>query len=112
MNKADVFYFVIAHLRAQNKRAANENGSCFYRTPEGLKCAAGCLITDEEYNPEFEGSVWGTIAEHFPRYAGLRRMIGDLQLLHDGCFQGFDSPGFDTAVAMLEEQHLTLGERR
>jgi hypothetical protein len=112
MTKADVFYFVIAHLRAQNKRAQDEKGSCFYRTPEGLKRAAGCLITDEEYSPEFEGYSWETIAKHFPRYAEFTHMITDLQLLHDGCYVEFTSPRFDITVAVLEEKHLTIQERR
>ena len=112
MTKADVFYFVIAHLRKQNKRAANENGSGLYRTPEGLTCATGCLITDEEYSPEFEGLCWETIAPDFPRYAAYKHMIMDLQLLHDGCFTGFDSPQFDRAVMFLEAKHLTPEERR
>jgi hypothetical protein len=111
MTKADIFYRVIAHLRAQGVQAKNEQGSCRYRTPEGLKCAAGCLILDEEYTPEFEGKSWYTIAKHFPRYADFTRMITDLQLLHDGCYQGFDSPRFDMAVAVLEAQHLTVEEQ-
>jgi hypothetical protein len=106
MTKSDVFYFVIAHLRAQGVQAKNEIGSCSYRTPEGLKCAAGCLIPDDEYNPEFEGSSWATIASHFPQYEEYRDMITDLQLLHDGCYQGFDSLRFSLAVAVLETEHL------
>lgn len=110
MTKADVFYRVIAHLRAQGVQAKNEIGSCRYLTPEGLKCAAGCLIPDDEYNPEFEGSCWATIAANFPQYEEYRDMITDLQLLHDSCYQGFDSPRFALAVAVLEEEHLK--ERR
>ena len=106
MTKAEVFYHVIAHLRAQGVQAKNEQGSCRYRTPEGLKCAAGCLIPDAEYNPEFEGSCWATIAPNFPQYEEFKDMITDLQLLHDGCYPGFDSSSFALAVAVLEEKHL------
>lgn len=28
---------------------------CLYRGPDGLMCAAGCLIEDEYYSPKFEG---------------------------------------------------------
>lgn len=111
MTKAEVFYFVIAHLRAQGVQAKTEQGSCRYRTPEGLKCAAGCLIPDAKYNPEFEGSCWATIASNFPQYKEYRDMIMDLQLLHDGCNQGFDSPRFDMAVAVLEARHLIMEGR-
>lgn len=112
MTKADVFYSVIAHLRAQNKRAVNTTGTCFYRTPEGLKCAAGYLIRDEEYDSSFEGLPWRCIASMLPRYWEYRDMISDLQHLHDSCHYGFNSPRFDDAVAVLEAQYLTAEERR
>lgn len=55
-----VFDQVATHLLTQKKKSRvihRDNGklrfpkgdSCVYRTPEGLKCAAGCLISDEEY---------------------------------------------------------------
>lgn len=34
----------------------DNNGGCMYRGPEGLMCAVGCLIKDEEYNYLMEGS--------------------------------------------------------
>lgn len=35
--------------------ARDEYGDCLYRTPEGNKCAVGCLIPDEVYTPDMEG---------------------------------------------------------
>lgn len=112
MTKAEVFYFVIDHLRKQGVQARNEAGSCRYRTPEGLKCAAGCLIPDDQYNSEFEGSCWETIAPNFPQYEEFKWMITDLQEMHDGCYYEFTSPRFNFNAAMLETKHLTVEERR
>lgn len=36
--------------------AKNRNGRCMYRTPEGGKCAVGCLIPDELYESRFDHS--------------------------------------------------------
>lgn len=62
--KQVTFDTIVNHLRAQGCRAATFNDSeyvsiCKYRTEvDGrlLKCAAGCLIPDDRYKPEFEGS--------------------------------------------------------
>jgi hypothetical protein len=52
----EIFDQVKDHLLTQNQKAVNPNtADCMYRTSEGLKCAVGCLISDEEYNPTFEG---------------------------------------------------------
>lgn len=52
--KQETFDTVVAHLRKQGAKA-EKDGFCKYRTPEGLKCAAGCLIPDSDYKEEFEG---------------------------------------------------------
>ena len=52
-----IFDKVGTHLLTQNKRAldtSNGGDRCMYINPEGLKCAAGCLIPEDEYRPEFE----------------------------------------------------------
>ena len=54
----DVFDHVTQHLLKQGKRSVSSTGACQYRTEQAegvLKCAAGCLITDDEYNSKFEG---------------------------------------------------------
>lgn len=52
---------VYSHLKTQKKRAARyeDDGEvfCMYRTPGGLKCAVGCLISDEFYEEELEGKT-------------------------------------------------------
>lgn len=59
----ETFDTVVAHLRKQGKQAkaqmldceGDEYVGCAYRTPEGLKCAAGFLLPDELYHPDMEG---------------------------------------------------------
>lgn len=49
-----VFDHVLKALRKQGKASVDTQGNCFYRTPEGLKCAAGHCIPDDLYRPSFE----------------------------------------------------------
>ncbi len=51
------FDTVVTGLRKQNARSVSENKHrCMFRSPDGLKCAVGMLITDEKYNPDFDNS--------------------------------------------------------
>lgn len=67
MNKQEIFDKVTVHLLTQKKKAQRVNNLslfvsvnpespiCTYRSPEGLRCAIGCLIPDELYDPVIEG---------------------------------------------------------
>lgn len=52
--KQETFDTVVAHLRKQGKPASNDDGTCMYRTTDGLKCAVGALIPDERYTAILE----------------------------------------------------------
>ena len=83
-SEQEVFDYIANHLLTQNKQARLADGSeCAYRTEGGLKCAAGCLIPDDLYKPEFEGKGYrGLVAiEHFD--STHRDLIHRLQILHD-----------------------------
>lgn len=59
----EVFDQVAKHLLTQMKKSASESASdskdyCMYRGFDGTKCAAGCLIADDEYKLEFENHNW------------------------------------------------------
>ena len=61
MNKIEqeLFNRVKTHLLNQGERADSDVQNagiyeCVYHAPSGLKCAIGCLITDEVYNPAME----------------------------------------------------------
>jgi hypothetical protein len=81
----EVFDQVAIHLLTQGEKAVKD-GTCLYRTESGLKCAAGALMSDEEYAalPEndrkssWRNLVYATLApfEHVD-------LINSLQHIHD-----------------------------
>lgn len=85
MTKQEIFDKVAIHLLTQ-KTQSIEFGSCLYRGPGGLKCAAGCLIPDSIYNHGMEGRSALTVFSTTP---GLdysvehAQFIDDLQFIHD-----------------------------
>ncbi len=82
----EVFDQVANHLLTQKTRSiiATKGGyECVYRTTEGLKCAAGCLIGDDEYKPEMEKQRWKKLVEDKLVPDFHRVLILELQLIHD-----------------------------
>lgn len=53
LSEQETFETVARHLFKQGERAML-HGYCQYRAPDGMKCAIGCLFTDEEYEPLME----------------------------------------------------------
>lgn len=98
----EVYDQVVEHLRKQNARSFRyfgEKHACAYRNGKGLKCAAGCLISDEEYNERMEMRPWETLVAYRvvpPKHANL---IRHLQNLHD-----------TTATTTWEDQFKKLAE--
>ena len=63
-SRQEVFDQVVDHLLTQNKVSQNSDGLCVYKNEEGLKCAAGCFISDEEYDGyKMEGNEWDFLAK-------------------------------------------------
>lgn len=94
--KQETFDTVVAHLRKQAAKAIRSDIGCCYRSPEGLKCAAGCLIPDDLYSPNIENGkvIIGAITPRVPLQskavteliASLGhnvRLVADLQDTHD-----------------------------
>ncbi len=52
----DIFDTVSVHLLRQGRKAADrgERQRCMLRAPDGARCAVGCLIPDEAYDPADE----------------------------------------------------------
>jgi hypothetical protein len=103
-----VFNHVARHMLKQNCRAIyKDTVQCMYRGTGGTMCAAGCLIADKYYKPEFEGwsikglgvhagkcdAVWyAVMASGVPNEA--RDLVQALQKVHDGGDGGPESwPG-------------------
>ena len=82
----EVFDHVVNHLLTQNKQSLSPDYggvSCLYRGENGLKCGAGCIIADDEYNPKLEGRSWGTLVEEKNVPVNHRYLIAALQSVHD-----------------------------
>lgn len=75
----EVFDQAATHLLRQGVQSINSK-TCMYRSPEGLKCAAGCFISDEEYLTSYEGRSWNLLLD-LPGHH--RELIRKLQELHD-----------------------------
>jgi hypothetical protein len=68
-SKQKTFNIVVNHLRKQGRKAMAEMpdyGGCMYRTPNGDKCAVGCLISNTDYSRTLEGKVSDFIYDLVP----------------------------------------------
>lgn len=77
-----IFDRVTHHLLTQ-KRQAKEDGetpigvapTCKYRTSDGLKCAIGCLVTDQYYSPEMEGISLFTTTSNADCFQATKKVL-------------------------------------
>lgn len=97
VSKQEIFDFVVAHLRNQKVKSEqwDENKRddvCVYRGPNGTMCAAGCLISDDEYHPDFESkSATYVVSRIFatkwleltPDICYKAHFLRELQTIHD-----------------------------
>ena len=108
MNRQEIFDKVITHLVTQKvqSRTNSDWGGCAYRGENGLSCAVGCLISDEDYRPEMDDSdviEMGTdigailnVFPHLPEWMRLNRdLLSDLQGIHD--------TDYDTAFSFSDD---------
>ena len=83
-NKQQTFNKIGKHLLTQLEVASN-GAMCRYRADNGLMCAAGAIIPDDEYTEEMEGNAVNHI--HSPT---LRKhdlfTVTRLQELHDNAW--------------------------
>lgn len=89
-----VFRFVAEHLLQQRRKSqalpTEGQGTplCLFRGPGGLMCAAGCLVPDADYDPEWEdegeiGSSENGVTSYFSRRGFDLELLVGLQQLHD-----------------------------
>jgi len=85
MTRQQVLDAVAEHLFKQGKKSVDDrSGVCRYRGRDGLKCAVGGLLTDEEYYPEMEGHTVGYIEYILPqRLVAHLELIRSCQHIHD-----------------------------
>lgn len=103
MTKQETFDFVVQHLYRQG-RPADDGYYCAYRTKDGLKCAAGCLIPDDMYSRRLEMRTvhqlileGHTVPEEFSKHY---HMVKELQSIHD-CWDS--NHPFESIVSRLSE---------
>ncbi len=90
--KQEVFDQVARHLLSQKVasrhptrfiKESDGEGICMYRSPAGLKCAAGCLIGDDEYDEHFENHTWISLVVDKKVPSNHLHLISRLQTIHD-----------------------------
>ena len=93
--KQEVFEYVVTNLLKQGEKSILPNSveRCGYRGKDGKKCAAGFIISDEEYKKTFEGKTFQAMSVDFFQdgYFGYNerqekyhfKLIEELQKVHD-----------------------------
>lgn len=87
MDNQKTFDMVVAHLRKQGEKCGEDNDgnyACYYRH-EGMSCAAGCLIPDEDYSPDMENLECNDfrIAPVLVKAGHEPRFVREMQVIHD-----------------------------
>lgn len=77
-----VFDQVKAHLLEQMTKSITSQATCHYHLND-LRCAAGCLITEDEYKPEMEGNTWKKLVQRKLVPPNHQELITRLQIIHD-----------------------------
>jgi len=80
----EVFDFVVNHLLTQGVKSFDTYGNCLYLSPEGARCAAGCLIPAEAYDKTIEGTAWIALAQSGRVPSWQMILMERLQDCHDG----------------------------
>jgi len=106
--KQETFDTVVAHLRQQGRKAEAPRKSygyfCTYRSPDGRKCAAGCLIPDDEYDSVMEGKFVhdpGVVRDCIERHGHDVKLVRALQVVHDAD----DVSAWERALELVAEEH-------
>lgn len=85
MTAQQVFDIVAMHLLTQMQQSTSGKfeAPCLYRGPNGLKCAAGVLIGDDEYCEDMEHHSWNELVKHGLAPITHEALIHTLQGIHD-----------------------------
>lgn len=84
-----VFDQVAVHLLTQGKKSERycpqqKTDKCVYKSNEGYSCAAGCLISEDEYIDRMEGKVWAALIDRkIVKTNAHEQLICSLQDIHD-----------------------------
>jgi len=78
----EIYDQVKQHLLNQGCKS-EDSASCMYRDVNGNKCAAGCLMSDDEYTAQFEGNSWHDLIIDRKVTSVHAGLIAKLQDVHD-----------------------------
>jgi hypothetical protein len=89
-----VFRFVAEHLLQQRRKSqaqpseGERDAFCLFRGPGGRMCAAGCLVPDSDYDPEWEqdgeiGTWSNPVTDYFTQRGFDLDLLLELQKIHD-----------------------------
>ena len=116
MNKQEMFDKVSTHLFTQGERAMLPKeaqsdefpaGLCAYRAPNGFKCAVGCMIPDEKYDPKMEGVCADSVIQeyHLESYIPFGDLTRDLQDTHDHSLNWATTESMKHALRYVADRH-------
>lgn len=85
MTNQEAFTAMVQHLRKQGCKSQDEqHQTCLYRGPNGLKCAVGVLIPDEEYRDEWDEKGWQVAKLECVSLRGIdMHLLKQMQSTHD-----------------------------
>lgn len=86
MDDKEAFQIAKKHLLCQMKKSeavVDQTFKCLYRGPNGLKCAVGALIPDDEYKAWHDNASLSDVARETSLSLLSLHMLRDLQALHD-----------------------------
>lgn len=108
----EVFDYVKENLLAQGKKSlySEQNQVCYYRGCDDTKCAAGFLLTDDQYNPVFEGVTVCTIFKGSSKLedlimAGYTINESIFSIIKDKCLTGMKEELDNRLVHLLQDVH-------
>lgn len=118
MTPQEIFDTVARHLFTQGERAGREHRDeddevydfeCLYRTPIGKTCAVGCLIPEDAYRSNMEGSGAQTLVNLFsdvlpPWMVANADLLEDLQGIHDIAVNWKDDTAMKFALGLTADK--------
>ncbi len=111
--KQKVFDYVVSFLVTQGT-PSKARDECLYYGPGELRCAVGCLILPEEYDPAWDSNTGSlsAITGSIARLQPFRDLLTRLQALHDFPLHwnqdGMSTEGFEKIKRIASEHSLIL----
>jgi hypothetical protein len=109
-SKQKAFDTVVEQLVKQGKPSYSNN-ECFYRSTRGLKCAAGCLISDNINVTKFNSISWLNACKKEPSLNNIAsaNFVIQLQTAHDdhAATIGWRKHWFNSMIKLADQHKLS-----